>query len=88
MSYKIIPLQDGVREFTLELNQFILDPALNQDKLSFNINGFAKGQGNVLLIKGTLVVKQSHASNEKSVKDKIRSETIKYFEYGENPKTL
>ena len=91
LSYKIIPFfvyQDAVREFTLELNQFILDPALSQDKLSFNINRFTKGPGNVLIIKGSLVVKQSHASNEKSVKDKIRSETIKYFEYGENPKTL
>ena len=80
--------QDGVRDFTLELNKFIINPALNQDKLSFNINGFYKGPGNVLVIEGSLVIKQSHINNEKIVKDKIRSETIKYFEYGENPKTL
>ena len=65
-----------------------MDPALNQQKLSFGITGFAKGPGNILIIKGTLVVKQSHENNEKSVKDKIRSETIQYFENGDNPKTL
>jgi hypothetical protein len=63
-------------------------PALKQQKLSFGITDFAKGPGNILIIKGTLVVKQSHENNEKSIKDKVRSETIRYFEYGENPKTL
>ena len=80
--------QDGVRDFTHELNHNILKPALKDQKLSFTITGFAKGPGNILVIKGVLVVKQSHANNEKFVKDKIRSETIKYFEYGESPKTL
>jgi hypothetical protein len=63
-------------------------PALKQQKLSFGITDFAKGPGNILIIKGTLVVKQYHENNEKSIKDKVRSETIRYFEYGENPKTL
>lgn len=65
-----------------------MHPALKQQKLSFGITDFAKGPGNILIIKGTLVVKQSHENNEESIKDKVRSETIRYFEYGENPKTL
>ena len=40
-----------------------MDPALKQQKLSFGITGFAKGPGNILIIKGTLVVKQSHENS-------------------------
>ena len=65
-----------------------MDPALGQQKISFNINGFSKGPGNVLIIKGMLKVRQSHINNEKSVKSAIRVEAIKYFEFGQNPKTL
>ena len=80
--------QDALKYFYKELTDYIVDPSLGYKKLNFEITGFSKGPGNVVIVNGKLTVKQSTTLNMIDVKDVLRSESIKYFNAEKSPKTL
>ena len=80
--------KDAVKFFNKEMTNNIIDPALESQKLEFQVNGFKKGPGNVVIVKAILVVKQSHFNNSDTLKKSIRAKTIAYYEQGQHPKTL
>ena len=79
---------DAVKFFTNELTKNIIGPALGNQILEFQVLSFKKGPGNNVIVKATMVVKQSHINNEITLKEAIRAKAITYYEEGQKPKTL
>ena len=79
---------DALNHYYSELSSEIIDPSLKNQKLHFELTGFSKGPGNVLIIHANLVVKQSNSNNIITAKDVLRSRTIEYFNEEKVPKTL
>ena len=78
--------RDKKLEFTKELQQNVIEKAFNTSNvLSFKVTGFKKGPKNVVIILGTLTLKQSHIKNEDMIDQTFRSALAKYFY--DSPKT-
>ena len=77
--------RDKKDEFKDELSEKIISPAF-MNHVSFKVTGFKKGPRNVVVVLGSLTLKQSHYNNSELINNKLKSALAKYFYEG--PKTL
>ena len=81
--------RDKKEEFKDELSEKIISQAFmnpSSEIVSFKVTGFKKGSGNVVVVLGSLILKQSHYNNSELINNKLKSALTKYFYEG--PKTL
>ena len=81
--------RDKKEEFKDELSEKIISQAFmnpSSEIVSFKVTGFKKGPGNVVIVLGSMILKQSHYNNSELINNKLKSALTKYFYEG--PKTL
>ena len=79
--------RDKKEVFRDELSEYIISKAFDTDDVvSFKVTGFKKGPRNVVIVLGSLTLKQSHYNNSELINNKLKSALAKYFYEG--PKTL
>ena len=89
---QLLPLfrkNDKKEEFKDELSEKIISQAFmnpSSEIVSFKVTGFKKGPGNVVIVLGSMILKQSHYNNSDLINNKLKSALAKYFYEG--PKTL
>ena len=79
---------DAIKNYKNELQEFIVGPALKEKLLNFDMVKFKRGSGSVVVVETEIKLKQSHANNNKTIKDALRSQAIIHNYNTTNPKTL